>query len=83
MLEKLPAKFKDEIIKLFKTYNDIFAKTDTYIGIYNGSAHKIDTSNAKPFKSYAIHRSQASEVVAEEEIKKLMEAGLLIKSHSL
>ena len=49
MLAKLPTKFKDETIKLFETYNDVFAKTDTDIGIYNRGAHKIDIGNAKPF----------------------------------
>ena len=35
-----------------------------------------------PFKSQAIRQSKAAEEIAEAEISKLLESGLLVKSHS-
>lgn len=64
-LEKIPDIYKEKAISLFSKFDDIFAKTSTDIGIYNGGVHKIDTGSNPPFKSCAIRRLKAAEEVAE------------------
>ena len=43
---------------------------------------KIDTGLHPPLKSRAFRQSKAAEEIAEAEISKLLESGLLVKSHS-
>ena len=52
------------------------------MGLAKDVQHRIDTGTSLPFKSRAIRRSKTSEAVAEAEIKKLLDAGLLVRSHS-
>ena len=47
-----------------------------------GVVHKIDMGDNPPFKARAIRRSKAAEAVAETEIQKLLDTGLLVKSHN-
>ena len=71
------------VIKLFKEFEIIFAKHNTYIGLAKDVLYKIDLVDAPTFKSRAIKYCYAAKVVTEAEIQKLLNIGLLLYSYSL
>lgn len=73
---------KKAVNNFFEEFDDVFAKHDKDLGLAKDVQHRIDTGTSLPFKSQAIRRSKTSEAVAEAEIKKLLDAGLLVRSHS-
>ena len=81
-LSQLNEQEKKAINNFFEEFDDVFAKHDKDLGLSKDVQHKIDTGTILPFKSRAIRRSKTSEAVAEAEIKKLLDAGLLVHSHS-
>ena len=78
----LPTK-QQEINSLFEKFDNIFAKYNKDLGLAKGVFHKLNTKGNASFKSRAIRHSMSLEAVAEEEIKKLLYASLLVWSYSL
>ena len=57
-------------------------KNDRDIGLAKDINHKINTGSHQAINSRPFQRSRAAEAIAELEIQKLIEGGLLVKSHS-
>ena len=52
---------RQDLKTLFKTYDNVFSKSDMDLDMAKGIVHRIDTGNNPPIKSRAIRRSRASE----------------------
>ena len=61
---------------------NLFAKNDSNIGLAIDINHKINTGSHQAINLRPFWRSRAAEAIAELEIQKLIEGGLLVKSHS-
>ena len=67
---------------LFEQYDEIFAKNDRDIGLAKDINHKIDMGSHQAINLRPFWRSRAAKAIAELEIQKLIEGGLLVKSHN-
>ena len=73
---------KDQAMNLFDQYKEVFAKDDYDLGKAVGVEHTLDTQGHDPIRSRPIRRSQANHAIADEELQKLLGAGLIVPSRS-
>ena len=65
-----------------KNIKKIFSKDGFDLGCAKGIVHSIDTGDNSPIHSRAIRRIQFADITSEEEVKKLLDSGMLILSSS-
>ena len=82
-IEGISKQEKNRLRALFEKYDNVFAKDNTNLGKALGVVHKIDSGDSAPIQARPICRSKASEEIAEVEIQKLLNTGLLVNLHSL
>ena len=64
-------------------YQDIFAKNDLDIGVFNGNIkHKIDSGNAKPVKQRLRRTPLHFEKEEEEQLKQMLKQNVIQESNS-
>ena len=73
---------QEKDLNLFKEFDNIFSKNKHDLGVAKDVLHNIDTGDNSPIKSRQIRRSQAGNTEVNQEINKLLEAGLIKPSKS-
>lgn len=72
-----------EIAKLLLDYQNIFAKNNLDIGVFNGNIkHEIDTGNAKPVKQRLRRNPLHFEKEEEEQLKQMLKQNVIQESNS-
>ena len=73
---------QEKALELFKEFDHIFSKNEHDLGVAKDVLHNIDTGDNPPIKSRPIRRSRAGDTEVNQEINKLLEAGLIKPSKS-
>ena len=80
--EKLTEKQRKQLLRLLENYKDIFVKDKNELGKCGIVKHRIDTGDTKPIKQRAYRASGENKKLIEEEVKKMLEKGVIEKSTS-
>ncbi|KAJ9069750.1 hypothetical protein DSO57_1015434 [Entomophthora muscae] len=81
-LQGLSVAQQEAALALFEKYKEIFAKDDFDLGCAQNTLRHIDTDEERPICLLPIHCSCASNAAVDEEIRKLVQLGLLVPSKS-
>ena len=73
---------KKQLGKILEKYKDIFVTKKSELGKCGIVKHRIDTGDAKPIKQRAYRASGKDKELIQEEIKKMLEKGVIEKSTS-
>ena len=71
-----------QLLKLLLSYHDRFSLKGENLAQTNAAQHEIDTTNATPFKERLRPYSPAVQDIIDSEVKKMIEQGVLVPSHS-
>ena len=81
-LDDLDEYQKDEFEELIERFDTVVSKGPKDVGCAHGITHTIDTGPHAPICARPIRRSRTAEQEVNEEVHKLLEQGLLVKSKS-
>lgn len=71
---------KDQAMRLFEKYKDVFAEYGHDLGKALGVEHILDTQGTAPIHSRPILCSLANQAIVNEKLQKLLSSGLLVPS---
>src|ERR1043165_460512 len=80
--EQITGEQRKRLLRLLEDYKDIFVKDKNELGKCGIVKHRIDTGDAKPIKQKAHRASGENKKLIEEEVKKMLEKGVIEKSTS-
>src|ERR1043165_3421461 len=80
--EQITGEQRKRLLRLLEDYKDIFVKDKNELGKCEIVKHRIDTGDAKPIKQEKYRASGKERKLIEEEIKKMLEKGVIKKSMS-
>src|ERR1051325_8423850 len=80
--EQLTEENTKRLLRLLEDYKYIFVKNKNELGKCGIVKHRIDTGDAKPIKQEVYRASGEERKLIEEEVKKMLEKGVIEKSMS-